>query len=246
MGESTQNNELRKLFSRQAKWTKSARDWLIQTKIGTPLSSVLEVGCGCGDVLHEVRGDGYTVGLDINLKYLKELKVDGILGDGHFLPFRDSSFDMVYCHFSLLWFFEPVIVIKEMARVAKSWICCMAEYDLGARLDYPLEFEYIRDKLADGIISDGGDPYVGRKLYEYFNEAGLKAEVGAYCHVMDHEQMLAGFESEWSFIQEFTDMDSKELNILKKRELNSIQGKNRFLFTPVFYALSKKTEKKKT
>ena len=242
MGGSTQNNELRKLFARQAKWTKSARDWLIETKLDSPFSSVLEVGCGCGDVLHEVGVGRYSVGLDINLEFLKGLKVDGVLGDGHFLPFRDDSFDLVYCHFSLLWFKKPAIVIKEMARVARSLICCMGEYDLGVRLDYPLEFEYIRDKLAEGIISDGGDPYVGRKLYEYFKRAGLKAEVGAYCHVMDHEQMLAGFESEWSFIQEFTDMNSKELGELKARELDSIRENTRFLFTPVFYALSKKTK----
>jgi SAM-dependent methyltransferase len=240
MSISKQNEELRKLFTRQAKWTKPARDWLIKTKLDTPFSSVLEVGCGCGDVLHEVGQDRFGVGLDINLVYLKELEVEGVLGDGHLLPFRDDSFDLVYCHFAIMWFAEPAVVIKEMARVAKSWVCCMAEYDLGARLDYPLEFEYIRDKLAKGIKTDGGDPYAGRKLYEYFKRAGLKAEVGAYSHVMDHEQMLAGFESEWSFIRKFTGMDSKELSELKKRELDSIREKTRFLFTPVFYALSKK------
>lgn len=236
----TRKNEFRKLLMRQAKNIKPARDWLIATKFNTSFLSVLEVGCGCGDVLHELSRDKFSIGLDINIEYLKELKVDGVLGDGHFLPFRNDSFDLVYCHFSLMWFNKPVVIIQEMARVAKRWICCMAEYDYGARLDFPEEFKFIRDKLVEGIISDGGDPYVGRKLHGYFKEAGLKAEVGAYCHVMDHEQLLAGFENEWSFIREFTDMDNAELNELKKSELDSIKAGNRFLFTPVFYAISRK------
>lgn len=237
----TRKNEFRMLLQRQAKNVKPARDWLIATKFNTSFSSVLEVGCGCGDVLHEFSWDKFGIGLDINIEYLKELKVDGVLGDGHFLPFRGDSFDLVYCHFSLMWFNEPVVVIQEMARVAKRWICCIAEYDYGARLDFPDEFKFIRDKLAEGIISDGGDPYVGRKLHEYFQEAGLKAEVGAYCHVMDHEQLLAGFENEWSFIREFTDMSDTELNEFKRSEFDSIKAGTRFLFTPVFYAISRKT-----
>ncbi len=241
MNGTTRKIELRKLLQRQAKMIKPARDWLIATKINSSFSSVLEVGCGCGDVLHEFGRDKFSVGLDINREFLRNVKVNGVLGDGHFLPFQNNSFDVVYCHFALLWFNEPIVVIQEMARVAKNWICCMAEYDYGARLDFPDEFKYIRDKLVKGIVSDGGDPYVGRKLHEYFKEAGLKAEVGAYCHVMDHEQLLEGFESEWSFIREFTDMNTAELNELKRREFDSIKAGTRFLFTPVFYAIGRKS-----
>ncbi len=148
MSGSAHDSELRRLFARQAKMVKPARDWLIATKLKSSFSSVLEVGCGCGDVLHELGRDKYSVGLDIDLEFLKELKTVGALGDGHFLPFRDGSFDLVYCHFTLLWFREPVTVIQEMARVSKNWICCMAEYDYGARLDFPDEFICIRDRLA--------------------------------------------------------------------------------------------------
>jgi ubiquinone/menaquinone biosynthesis C-methylase UbiE len=240
MNDTTRKNEFRKLLQRQAEMIEPARDWFITTKLNSPFSSVLEVGCGCGDVLHEFEGDKFSVGLDINREYLMELKTLGVLGDGHFLPFRNDSFDLVYCHFTLMWFCEPVVVIREMARVAKNWICCMAEYDYGARLDFPDEFSYIRDKLAKGIESDGGDPYVGRKLHGYFKEAGLKAEVGAYCHVMDQEQLLAGLESEWDFISEFTDMNTTEQNELKRKEFDSIKAGTRFLFTPIFYAIARK------
>ncbi|UCE37563.1 MAG: class I SAM-dependent methyltransferase [Thermoplasmata archaeon] len=240
MSEQIRKDEFRKLLARQAKLIKPARDWLLSTKLNFPFSSVLEVGCGCGDVLHELGEDKWSVGLDIELELLKELKAEGVLGDGHFLPFQNGSFDLVYCHFSIMWFSDPAAVIREMARVAKKSICCMAEYDYGARLDFPDEFGYIRDKLAEGIISDGGDPYAGRKLNQYFKEANLEADVGAYCHVMDSQQLLAGFEDEWSFIQEFTDMDPGKMDDLKKSEFESISSGTRFLFTPVFYAIARK------
>lgn len=240
MSEMTRESELKKLFTRQAKNIKPARDWLISTKLDSSFSSVLEVGCGCGDALHEVGRNKFSVGLDINPEYLKELKMNRVLGDAHFLPFRNNSFDLVYCHFALMWFQKPALAIKEMARVSKKWICCMAEYDYGARVDFPDEFIIIRDKLAEGIIADGGDPYVGRKLHMYFREAGMEAEVGAYSHVMDHEQMKKGFEGEWDFISEFTDMDEVQQEEIKRREFESIGEGTRFLFTPVFYAISKK------
>jgi ubiquinone/menaquinone biosynthesis C-methylase UbiE len=242
MGLTKRESELRKLYSRQANAIRPARNWLIETKLNTSFFSVLEVGCGYGDVLHEFGKDKFSVGLDINLQhfFLTDFKMEGVLGDAHFLPFPDSSFDMVYCHIALMWFSEPVCALKEMARVSKKWICCLAEFDYGARVDFPDEFKIISDKLAERIIADGGDPYVGRKLHRYFSEAGLEAEVGAYCHVMNHEQLERGFEWEWDFIEEFTDMDEAELDRLKKNELESIKAKSRFLFTPVFYAIAQK------
>lgn len=240
MSNNNRESQLKKLYTRQAKMLKPARDWFIKTKLNSSFSSVLEVGCGCGDVLHEFGKDKFCVGLDINPKYLMELKVDRVLGDAHFLPFQNDSFDLVYCHIALMWFRKPVLALREMARVSRKWICCMAEYDYGARVDFPDEFEIIRDKLAEGILADEGDPFVGRKLHSYFREAGLEAKVGAYCHVMDHELLQKGFESEWDFISEFTDMDEVQREKIKRSEFESIMRGTRFLFTPVFYAISKK------
>lgn len=239
MSQKARENEMRKLLSRQAKMLKPSRDWLVEIKLGSFLG-VLEVGCGCGDVLHEFSENHYCVGIDIDLEYLKGLKVEGVLGDGHFLPFQNDSFDLVFCHIALMWFQEPVKVIQEMARVSKNLVCCMAEYDYGARLDFPDEFQIIRDRLAEGITADGGDPFVGRKLNLFFREAGLEAEIGAYSHVMEQEQMREGYEGEWEFIEQFTDMDEDEREDLKKKEYESITKGTRFLFTPVFYAISRK------
>ena len=240
MDEKTRIIAFRQLLARQAQRLKPARDWLVETKLDSSFSSVLEVGCGCGDVLVEFSEDRYCVGLDMDLGVLKELRVERVLGDGHFLPFRNDSFDLVYCHFTLMWFKRPAVAIREMARVSKNLICCMAEYDYGARLDFPDEFQVIRDRLAEGISTEGGDPYVGRKLSKYFREAGLEVEIGAYSHVMKQVELEEGFEDEWEFIGEFTDMDESELNELKGREYESIKEGARFLFTPVFYAVSKK------
>jgi len=239
MRDETRKKEFKKLLSRQAQRLRPAREWLVANRIGT-FESVLEVGCGFGDVLKEFSRDHYCVGLDNERNMLKDLPEEGVLGDGHFLPFQDDSFDLMYCHLAVLWFKEPVKVVREMARVAKNIVCCMAEYDYGARLDFPDDFQVIRDELAEGILADGGDPFVGRKLKRYFQEAGLRAEVGAYSHVMTQEELSSGFEDEWKFIEQFTDMDEHELNELKEKEYESIQEGTRFLFTPVFYAVAHK------
>jgi ubiquinone/menaquinone biosynthesis C-methylase UbiE len=233
-------DEFRKLLARQADSLKPAREWFCSSKLNSDFSSVMEVGCGYGNVLQEVGENNFSVGLDINKEFLRELNTAGIQGNGHLLPFKNNSFDLVYCHFALLWFRDPAQVIQEMARVSKRWICSLAEYDYGARLDYPDEFQYVRNKIVKGIESDGGDPYVGRKLYKYFKEAGLKAEVGAYSNVMDHEQMFMGLEDEWNFLENFTDMSKEELGELKRKESESIRAGTRFLFTPVFFALARK------
>lgn len=211
----------------------------METEIGD-VESVLEVGCGRCDVLKEFSSSHNRVGLDIDYGSPGELAVHGVQGDGHFLPFKDGGFDLVYCHFALLWFQKPVEVIREMARVSRNVVCCMAEYDYGARLDFPDELQVIRDQLAEGIAADGGDPFVGRKLNLYFKEAGLKTRTGAYSHVMTREELAEGFEDEWRFIGQFTDMDERELARLKELELASIEKGSRFLFTPVFYAVAKK------
>jgi SAM-dependent methyltransferase len=62
-----------------------------------------------------------------------------ITGLGERLPFPDSSFDLVCCHFLLLWVADPLNVLTEMLRVTRpgGGVLCLAEPDYGGRIEYP-------------------------------------------------------------------------------------------------------------
>lgn len=95
-----------------------------------PGGKVLEVGCGTGSNVHNVRALGRTfsfTGVDINEA---ELALAHhcfpndyfILGDAATVPFVDRTFDVVFCrdllhHVSLA---QQKLVIAEMARVTRA------------------------------------------------------------------------------------------------------------------------------
>jgi len=83
-------------------------------------------------VLSEITGWGsqHVFGLDLNLEYLHLAfeNAPGVHlagGDAHHLPYARDSFDVIFCHYLLLWVMEPDAVVKEMARVTR-WeaLCC--------------------------------------------------------------------------------------------------------------------------
>jgi len=66
--------------------------------------SILDVGCGPGVPMYLLRKRRkvFTVGVDAFLRYLKSAQARRshdayILGDAHYLPFSDKSFDVVWC-----------------------------------------------------------------------------------------------------------------------------------------------------
>ena len=85
---------------------------------------VLDVACGLGEWLHVCHTVGAQVaGVDLAEKAIEYC--DKHMPDGDFhagpaeqLPFPDNTFDVVSCLGSLEHFVDPVIALKEMARVA--------------------------------------------------------------------------------------------------------------------------------
>jgi SAM-dependent methyltransferase len=91
-----------------------------------PGHSVLDVACGTGVVaraaIDRIGGDGKVVGLDINeamLAVARQLGQDihWQHGDAADLPFTDTSFDVVLCQASLMFFPDRAKALREMARV---------------------------------------------------------------------------------------------------------------------------------
>ena len=75
-------------------------------------------------------------GVDIDCRNVNKCKnrgLDALVTDASHLPYEDGSFDMVYCSFLLLWVKDPLEVLKEMKRVSRGSVVCLAEPDYGGR-----------------------------------------------------------------------------------------------------------------
>jgi ubiquinone/menaquinone biosynthesis C-methylase UbiE len=90
---------------------------------------VLDVGCGSGDLMLSlaVRA-GFVIGLDISkdsLYVAKSLyknlaKVDFVLGDAEFLPFKGESFNKVFAFEVLEHLSSPFNSLREIWRLLKK------------------------------------------------------------------------------------------------------------------------------
>jgi ubiquinone/menaquinone biosynthesis C-methylase UbiE len=91
--------------------------------------SVLEVGIGTGVHAKYIldKNNVKFTGIDVSLemlkrsgKYLDGYGVSLVSADGIVLPFRDGSFDAVFCNATLHHLVDPFTGLKEMHRVTKK------------------------------------------------------------------------------------------------------------------------------
>src|SRR5512142_815404 len=131
-------------YLQQAKWTHDLRTYVFKQAGIKDASHVLEVGCGTGAVLSEISGPASRYGLDIDRVALAQCRAHVpaaalVQGNALQLPYKDKTFDIVYCHFLLLWVKDPLQALREMKRLAKAGaaVIAFAEPDYSARLDEP-------------------------------------------------------------------------------------------------------------
>ncbi len=158
-----------------------------------PLSrgaKMLDVGCGTGAIAREVAtrvSPGEVIGVDREKAQLatarrlaSEQGIDNIHfqhGDAANLDFPDGAFHAAYCRFLLEHVAEPPAVIREMARVVApgGWVCAY-EWENGCFAVYPdspavMEVWDAVYRLQELLRSD---PWIARKLYGVFRQAGLE------------------------------------------------------------------------
>jgi SAM-dependent methyltransferase len=90
---------------------------------------VLELGCGAGQWSIALAGDGARpVGLDQSLVQLKHawgnreaasVAVPFVAASAEAAPFRNASFDVVFCDHGALSFCDPAVTMPEVARVLR-------------------------------------------------------------------------------------------------------------------------------
>lgn len=86
-------------------------------------TKVLDIGSGNGYFTWILNGWGEVIAFDFSKQMLKTNPVgQKIQGDAAILPFKDNSFDVVFCSNLLHHVEEPLKVVKEMARVSSQFV----------------------------------------------------------------------------------------------------------------------------
>ncbi|MGC8873526.1 MAG: methyltransferase domain-containing protein [Chloroflexia bacterium] len=241
-------------FVHQASWTRATRAWLFRQAQLATASAVLEVGCGTGAVTWEVAvmSRARIVGLDIDPEMLafarqRLPRLSWVRGDACALPFADGSFDIVFCHYLLLWVRDPGRAVAEMARVVRpgGWVIACAEPDYDGRIDHPPELARLGVLQREALRRQGADPEAGRRLGEWFSAAGLAVNVG----VMGGNWIFPahpddGFAAEWRVRRRDLEgvVPTAELRRLEEVDAEALRSGRRVLFVPTFYALGRKAE----
>jgi ubiquinone/menaquinone biosynthesis C-methylase UbiE len=231
-------------YLQQAAWTRDLRTYLFEQAGLKTARRVLEVGCGTGAILRDLSAPTLH-GLDLEAGSLDECRVYApaallTQGDAHFLPYPDRSFDIVYCHFLLLWVKDPLQVVCEMARVGHS-VLALAEPDYSQRVDEPSALKPLGEWQTEALRRQGANPSFGSALAETFFQAGIKPietgpiQGGAVMNSADD------WEKEWAVIESDLKgiVPSVEIQKMKKLDEAARRHGERTLQVPTFFAWGK-------
>ena len=249
-------------FLQQASWTAELRRHLFQQAGLTSARRVLEVGCGTGALLSSLDAPAETSvhGLDLSPEFLALAAAHAsrarlVRGDAHALPYPSAAFDLVFCHFLLLWVADPVHVVSEMRRVTRPGgaVLVFAEPDYGGRIDYPDELAPLGEWQQAALHHQGANPHIGRRLANIFLKAGIPAfQLGVMGGQWSGPPTQKAWESEWTVIEaDFEQISSDaggvpagklrratlehSLESLKALDSAAWTRRERVLYVPMFY-----------
>ena len=232
-------------YLQQARWTRELREYLFEQTGGSEASRILEVGCGTGAILSEVPYPSSLHGLDIDPAALTQCHIHVpsaalVQGNALQLPYRDQWFDIVYCHFLLLWVHDPLQALMEMKRVSKSraHILAFAEPDYTARVDEPSEMVPLGQWQAESLLRQGSDPGLGARLADLFFRAGIELVETGTIQGAGREPSQDEWEIEWSVIE--SDLagriPSEDIHRMKYLDQQARARGERVLYVPTYFA----------
>jgi SAM-dependent methyltransferase len=139
---------------------------------------ILEFGCGaCQWSIFLTRRGAKPVGLDLSARQLAHARrlmeefgihVPVVQASATAVPFRDESFDIVFCDHGAISFTDPLVAIPEAARVLRPGGL------LAFNINSPLFFVCI-DPVTDELDQRLHADYFGMHRLEFVDEGGLPA-----------------------------------------------------------------------
>jgi SAM-dependent methyltransferase len=244
--------EWHRRYQQQARWTQQARSYLARQLKFAHAKRILDIGCGTGALFPDLQRatSARLVGLDIeltSLQFAQDHAPQAALtcGDAFHLPFAHQAFDIVVCHFLLLWLPDPAQALAEMVRVIRPGgaVCILAEPDYGGRIDYPPQFEEIGRLQMHSLEEQGADPRIGRKLPSLLAQSGLHdthvALIGGHWSAPPDPK---DWSSEWTVLEEDLHgrLSENELSALRRQDSAAWKNGERLLYVPTFYAWGSK------
>lgn len=232
-------------YTQQAKWTRDLRTYLFEKAGLSSASRVLEVGCGTGAILSELPEPIRVHGLDIDAAALAHCQIHAptatlVQGDALRLPYSDQTFDIVYCHFLLLWVNDPRQALIEMKRVSKTsgHIMAFAEPDYNARLDEPPELIPLGQWQAESLRRQGADPGLGARLAELFFQSGIELLETGTIQRTGAATPANDWEMEWDVIEAdlLGFIPVEELQHMKRLDQQARMRGKRTLHVPTYFA----------
>jgi ubiquinone/menaquinone biosynthesis C-methylase UbiE len=197
-----------KRYTQQARWTRALRSYLFREAGLHKGDRILEVGCGTGAILAELPTVTRLHGLDIDRATLSQCRVHApaatlVQGNALALPYPDRNFDIVYCHFLLLWVSDPLQAVQEMKRVTKpgAHVLAFAEPDYSARRDEPGELASLGQWQLQSLEKQGANPALGARLAELFFQAGLKLIETGQMQSKETDLSPEEWKSEWEVFE---------------------------------------------
>ncbi len=174
-------------LDQQAQDTRPLREYLYQQhQIGTR-RVLLDIGCGCGQIIYElIRATGNLgVGVDRDASLISKAsrishpRLQYILGDAHHLPLKSSSIWFAQFHFVLMWTSQPAQALAESKRVLRRLGVIMAvESDYSGRIESFPPYHSSIPKSSLPIVKtlqrDGADPFIGHRLPVLFRQLKLR------------------------------------------------------------------------
>jgi len=232
-------------YTQQAAWTRDLRLYLFDKAGLANAHRVLEVGCGTGAILRELVTTAALHGLDLNHAALAESRIHApaaslVRGDAQSLPYANEAFDIVCCHFLLLWVRDPLQALLEMKRVTRSGghIIAFAEPDYSKRIDQPDELIRLGQWQTESLKRQGANPGFGSQLAEFFFQAGIRIRETGTIQGVTNEPSLNEWEHEWRVIESdlagmVPEADIQKMKLVDRRAL---EGGERVLHVPTYFA----------
>jgi SAM-dependent methyltransferase len=232
-------------YLQQAAWTRDLRAYLFDKAGLNHARRVLEVGCGTGAILQELVTPAALHGLDLDAAALAQCRIhasNAILtrGNGLSLPFANQAFDIVYCHYFLLWVENPLQALLEMKRVtrAQGHLLALAEPDYEARIDEPDELKILGDWQRKSLKRQSANPDFGSRLAETFFQAGIKLNETGTIQGMRNDPTAEEREREWAVLE--SDLaglvPESEIQKMKHLDQQAWARGERVLHVPTYFA----------